>query len=73
MGTDDASDLATWDARPSYQEWNVDVGLKGTFLAWWQTMLRDVVAIVSGVDDVCGVEQTVAVETFYNLLDHLVD
>jgi hypothetical protein len=56
-------------ARPFDYQRNVDIFFKPTFLSRVQAMLRDVVAIISGVDDICVVQNSVIRKTSYETFD----
>jgi len=61
VGCHDAR-LFDWNARSSNDERKVNILLKTAFFAWIEAMLRDMVAVVGGVYDVCIVEDAISVE-----------
>ena len=52
VGTDDVGNVSSSDTWSSDDEGDVDVFLESTLFAGVKTVLRDVVAVVRGVDDV---------------------
>lgn len=56
MRADNTGSMTRGDSWATNDEWDVDVGLIWAFFARVHSMLADVIAVVSRVEDVCVIE-----------------
>jgi len=72
VGTNYVGGVSSSDTGSPDYKGDVDIFLKSAFFAWVETVLRDVVAIVRGVDDVCIVQDAMFLELCHNTVNKLV-
>ena len=59
MCADDVGGVSSCDSGTADDEWDMNVFFESAFFAGVKALLRNVVAVVSGVDDMCVVEDAV--------------
>jgi len=65
--------LASFHTGSSDNQRDVDVFLESTFLSRIETVLRDVVAVVGGVDNICVIQHLGFLEVIYQSCDKLIN
>jgi hypothetical protein len=72
VGTDDIGGVSGGDTRSPDYKGDMDIFLKSTFLAGVETVLGDVVAVISRVDDIRIIEDAVFLKLYHNAVNKLV-
>ena len=72
VGTDDVRGVPGSDTRPPNNKRDVNVFLKTTFFAGVETVLRNMIAVVCGVDNARIIKDIVFLELSYNTVNKLV-
>lgn len=72
VGGHDLGDMLSRDVGAADNQRYVDIFLDSACLAWWESMLANMISIIGCVKDVCVIRNAQLLQAYYNALDELI-